>query len=366
MKIALLGDICLTGRFDLKSNRDAYEVFEAIRSKLVEYDYVIANLESPFTDLDRSLVCKAIHIKSDPINIELLKYLGVDAVSLANNHIFDYGKHGYRSTVAALKEAGIGHFGTCGQTLQFEKGRERILLGGFCCLSAHPSRANSRGVNALRYSSVQKFFQRARGQNALPILSVHWGEENIHYPSEDHVRLARLLAKRQSYILHGHHPHVVQGVERYKESLLAYSLGNFCTDQHVSRSVKNMVVANSKSNRRSFILGVTIDGGKIVNSKIIPTIDNGRAIDIGGREELDQIDSFSAYLEFHQSLYQRPEPSNSSAYRVPRGSPPRYSILWFVNRMNYQFIGAVAKGIINRFRYKIYFSTIAKEARKVF
>jgi len=366
MKVALLGDICLTGRFDLKYNQEAREIFDVVRSRLAVYDYVIANLESPLTNLNRSLVCKAIHIKSDPINVELLKYLGVDAVSLANNHIFDYGKAGYQSTVASLNESGIDHFGTCGKTLQLEKGRERILLGGFCCLSAHPTRANSGGVNVLRYSSVQKFFQCAMEQNALPIMSVHWGEENIHYPSEDHVQLARLLAKHQSYILHGHHPHVVQGVERYGDSLLAYSLGNFCTDQHVSRSVKNMVVRHSPSNQRSFILGVTIEGGKIVNSEIIPTVDCGLALEIGGQEDLERIASFSAYLESNRSLYQRPARIQSPADGVSYDSPPRYSLRWFVNRMNYQFIGAVAKGLINRCRYRFFFSTIAKKARKVF
>ncbi len=65
VKIALLGDICLTGKFDLESNPEVYSQFEQIKSVLADYDFVLANLESPFTDQSSSRVCKAIHIKSD-------------------------------------------------------------------------------------------------------------------------------------------------------------------------------------------------------------------------------------------------------------------------------------------------------------
>lgn len=364
MKIAFLGDVCLSGKFDILSGGDVYKNFSHIRSVLSEYDYVVANLESPFTTLDKSMVCKAVHIKSDPVNVGLLSYLGVDAVSLANNHMFDYGKSGYRTTVAALDEAGINYFGTCGKSIELDKDGERIMLGGFCCLSAHPSKANSKGVNVLRHSSVKRFFQQARSREAFPVLSVHWGEENTHFPSEDHVQFARLMAMQQSYILHGHHPHVVQGVECYKGSLIAYSLGNFCTDQHVSRSVKNLVVPSTPENHKSFVMGVTVRGGRLISSELVPIFESDGFISVGGSDQLDEIYSYSQHLSSNQSRYEKPRHAIAEVQANDPISPRRYSVPWFTSRMNYHFLGAFFKGIINRLRYKFYFFPIRKKLKK--
>ena len=359
MKIAFLGDICLTGKFDLESNPHAFQQFDQIRPKLTEYDFVLANLESPFTDQMSSRVCKAIHIKSPPVNTRLLQYLGVDAVSLANNHIFDYGRKGYELTLAALKAAGIDYFGTQGRTITLEKSNERLLLGGFCCLSAHPSEANSSGVNILNYSSFKHFLDAADQQRAFPVASVHWGDENIHYPSEDHVCFSRLMASESDFLLHGHHPHVIQGVESCNNSLIAYSLGNFCTDVHASQSIRGLKVRRSRENQQSYLLGVTLESGRILTHEIIPFEDTGDSLTVQGRAALDVITSYSMQLV---KSYQRPRQVQAVSATDDPNMPDRFSLSWILRRLNYHFIGAYLKGLVNRIRYRGYFSVIRQKA----
>jgi hypothetical protein len=360
LKIAFLGDICLTGKFDLMTNPEARSQFQQVKEVLARYDLVIANLESPLTEKNSSLVCKAIHIKSPSVNVSLLQYLGVNAVSLANNHIFDYGREGYEETVTALQTAGIEYFGTHGRQIILEKGQDRLMLGGFCCLSAHPSAANSQGVNVLKPESFMDFLASAHAQNAFPIASVHWGDENIHYPREDHVYLARMAAAKYGFLLHGHHPHVIQGLERCRGALIAYSLGNFCTDEHISRSIRNLTVRHTPENQQSYILGITMENGMIQSHEVIPIADAGDCLAIQGRAALDQILTYSAGLGAPDKSYRRLATRPNSSVPADPTASDRFSLPWFMQRMNYYFIGAFLKGIINRIRYRHYFFPLRK------
>jgi len=107
MKIAFLGDIALIGKYDITKNQKAKNRLRILANKLKGYDYVVGNLESPLTEVNRTLVCKSMHLKSSIENIELLKYLNIDAVSLANNHLYDYGRSGLEETILVLDKNNI-------------------------------------------------------------------------------------------------------------------------------------------------------------------------------------------------------------------------------------------------------------------
>ena len=90
MKIALLGDVSLNGIYDITSSDLVYKRLEKIKKYVKDCDFAIANLESPLTRITKTRVCKGAYLRSDPSNVEVLKYLGITHVTLANNHIFDY------------------------------------------------------------------------------------------------------------------------------------------------------------------------------------------------------------------------------------------------------------------------------------
>ena len=115
MKIALLGDIALFGRLSYKSSQDIDYYFEEVSSFLETMDYVVGNLETPFSVKKKTSGAKSAYIYSDVENIKILKSLHIKAVSLANNHMFDFGKEGYEVTKRLLNENGIEWFGTEGK-----------------------------------------------------------------------------------------------------------------------------------------------------------------------------------------------------------------------------------------------------------
>ena len=114
MKIALLGDVALFGKFDLENNSNAFIYMKDVSEFLKNYDYVIGNLETPFTELKKSFVSKSAHLKSSKKNIELLRHLNISIVNLSNNHIFDYGIKGFESTIDLLGQNKINYFGVDG------------------------------------------------------------------------------------------------------------------------------------------------------------------------------------------------------------------------------------------------------------
>jgi poly-gamma-glutamate synthesis protein (capsule biosynthesis protein) len=102
-----------------------------------------------------------------------------------------------------------------------------------------------------------------RTNNAFSILSFHWGKEHTNYPSIEHVRLSEIISNLKGNVLiHGHHPHVIQGTIVYNTALVAYSLGNCIFDDCTSMNGRLFLKQNSE-NRKSVILNVTIKDSTI-------------------------------------------------------------------------------------------------------
>ena len=185
--------------------------------------------------------------------------------------MFDYGKEGYELTKKLLNEVDISWFGTEGKDLRLEKAGNKIAFSGFCCYSSNPLccvRNGVYGVNAYNVDTVRNIVRENDVEGYLNIVAVHAGIEHVNYPSRDHIRAARLLAEECPYVYYGHHPHVVQGVEEYKGSLIAHSLGNFCFDDVYADATASIpLVELTENNRTGMIQELTIENNKVVESK---------------------------------------------------------------------------------------------------
>jgi len=233
LKIALLGDVALLGRFDLTKNGDAFELLKGIKEQLTNYDFVVANLETPLCNVTRAVGPKSAHIRAPVENIEILNFLGVTHVTLANNHMGDYGYEGFSETKRTLDAAGIEWFGCDGRQARLHKGNDKAALLGFCAYNTNPllmATANLGGVNPLELDAVVEQMSENESNGYVNILAIHSGQEHVSVPSIEDVQMARQLAQRFDYIYYGHHPHVIQGMEKVNGSLISYSLGNCIFD----------------------------------------------------------------------------------------------------------------------------------------
>lgn len=275
MKIALLGDIAPFGRYCLAGHPDLLGQFSSVRDFLSQFDLVIGNLEAPFVLNEKPISGKSATIKAHPENVRLLSALGVTHVTLANNHIGDYGLKAYERTKSCLEEAKIGWFGTEGKQIDIEHDGEKIALLGFCSYNTNPSAVPTTPTDGLNYLDAQATHDAVR-RNAsngfLSILAVHSGQEHIHMPSADDVCFARTLAGMANHVYYGHHPHVVQGHERVAGSAIFYSLGNFVFDDvYTPRDPARPLITLSEANKTGAIGTVEIKNGQIIKMGIMPT-----------------------------------------------------------------------------------------------
>lgn len=275
MKIAFLGDIALFGCFDIKQNKNLKDNLKEICNYLEDFDLIIGNLESPFSISKHTCGAKSAYVYSDIYNAEILKWLHINAVNIANNHIFDYGDEGYLTTKNILNKLGISYFGTEGNTWAYESKDVKLLFSGYCCYSTNPLKiANTQGgygINPFNVADIIKHLKYAHSRGYFVILSSHAGVEHVNYPAIDHIRAARKFADICPYFYYGHHPHVIQGVEEYKDSLIAHSLGNFCFDDvYTDTSGDKPLVTLTEQNRTGMILELTIEANKVVAWKETP------------------------------------------------------------------------------------------------
>lgn len=270
MRIAFLGDIALFGKYNIRNNNHIFDNIDAISTYLSQFDYVVGNLETPFSSGKKTYGAKSAYIYSEAQNVEILKRLHIKAVTLANNHMFDYGVEGYELTKRLLEESGIMWYGTEGKELKIVFQDNKLAFIGYCCYSSNPLKCvkyGEYGVNAYNVQNAVDVLKRNNNDGFFCIMAVHAGIEHVNFPSIEHIRAARLLASTCPYVYYGHHPHVIQGVEEYKGSLLAYSLGNFCFDDIYKDNNTKPFICLTGNNRTGMILELTIESNKVLSWK---------------------------------------------------------------------------------------------------
>lgn len=339
MRIALLGDLALIGRYDLRQNSSAADRLNELARYLSKFDLVVGNLESPFTTRRKSFVPKSLHLWSNPENVRLLSLLNIGAVSLANNHIHDFGRVGVNETIATLEQAGILWYGLDGRDLQVDDQGERLTLSGFSCLSTNGTgygKSGQPGVNLLTREALEEQLQKDRMGGRFSLLSLHWGEEDTHLPNSEHLRLVRSLARSENFIVHGHHPHVLQGVESVNDSLISYSLGNCLFDDCVSLDGRKHF-QQYPENLRSVVLEVDLVDGRIEDWCPTGFEDNEEGI-VFSEAPADEVHSYSQRLDLIS------DPANYDqlrreeiAAKLPVKSGKR-NLLWLLRRLNYHSV----------------------------
>jgi hypothetical protein len=194
---------------------------------------------------------------------------GFDVLSLANNHARDFGEQGRTSSMNAIAAAGMRHSGRVDDFASFEHGGLRIAVLAY----AVTKNSNMMLDYDLAFTTVADFAKT----HDIVVVSFHGGaegadvthvpfadEEYYGEPRGDVVWFARGVVDAGADLVIGHGPHVVRGMERYKDRLIAYSLGNFATYYGIS-------VAGIKG--VAPILTTTLDGdGRFVNGEIVSTV----------------------------------------------------------------------------------------------
>ena len=255
VSISFAGDVTLGYHYEeyfdeqLKAGRTREDLlahgFAKVKATAKQADLFVVNLECPFTARGEKIP-KNFNFRARPELIGALTEGGVDVVSLANNHLMDYGVEGLADTLNALDAAKIVHFGA-GRSLAEarrpaiieRRGIKLAFLGYFflgdrniepaevIATAQTPGVAGHRSDVAALQKMVEEDIALAKSQADLVIPFFHWGREGQHTPEPYQVQLAHAAIEAGAAAVVGSHPHVLQGMELYRQAPVLYSLGNF-------------------------------------------------------------------------------------------------------------------------------------------
>jgi poly-gamma-glutamate synthesis protein (capsule biosynthesis protein) len=239
--------------------------FQHIDTIFNDADVSFANLEAPFGTKGKAFP-KTYSFQVQPELINVLTAGKLNLVSIANNHIMDFGVESLTETVNLLKQNNIWF---AGAGLNLAQAREPALFQikdkkiAFIAYSlTFPQEFwatdTSAGTCFPSHTFVYEDIKKFKNENDLVIVSCHWGEELRETPKDYQIELAHNLIDAGADIILGHHPHVIQGIEFYKDKLIAYSLGNFIFGSY------------SKKASESYILRLQWDDTGLQTCKIIP------------------------------------------------------------------------------------------------
>lgn len=243
--IAAVGDIMLGSPFPNDTRmppNDGADLLKDVGPVLSAADVAFGNLEGPLTDGGVSAKCRPNSTRCFAFRVptrygKYLKEAGFDVMSLANNHAGDFGDKGRADTRATLDALGIKHAGSDKSqfsTAVLEVRGRRIAFIGFAHNNIVPNvndltfaRQLVRDADKRADMVVVSFHGGAEGTGAQHVVNrteIFAGEERGNLPA-----FARTVIDAGADLVLGHGPHVMRGMEVYKERLIAYSLGNFAT-----------------------------------------------------------------------------------------------------------------------------------------
>lgn len=237
IKIVVAGDTCFSGRLELTGKKFGYDFFlESVQPFVQSADFAILNLETCVSLRGEPQKGKEFVFRSRPESLKAIKNAGFSAVSVANNHSLDFGKQAFLDTLDKLAKTGILY---AGGGLNSDEAyapaiyvRNGVKIAFFAFTDVlPPGFASGKGKAGVADSKhpekLSKLIKGWDGKADLIVVSMHWGKELSQTPTERQVQLAKMLVDSGADLVIGHHPHVVQPAEVYRNRLILYSLGNF-------------------------------------------------------------------------------------------------------------------------------------------
>ena len=210
-------------------------LFEQVAEHLSGADIVCGNLEGIISPKKEDEICIQQEIFwGDSACAQAMKEAGINCLFLANNHTAQHGRDALERTCALLDEHQIKWTGFNpldpyhpDPTIFHAQGYTVAMLA-YC--ETQQYRLDTSLLPIIDFDIIKQDIDKARTQADIIIISLHWGDEFINYPSQDQVEIARKLIDVGANVILGHHSHTMQGIEQYKHGLIAYSLGSFIKD----------------------------------------------------------------------------------------------------------------------------------------
>jgi len=237
IKILFVGDVMMARKVENKireNNKNFLYPFVNFLKYFKSFDYIVANLEGPISEKGVRVGSKYSFRMNPEVTIALSR-ANINILNLANNHIFDYGKVAFEETLKNLDKNKIKYFGNSYEPLIIEENGTKIGFLGFSDFFKHLEAKEGKIGIAVINENISEIIKKVKKKVDILIVSFHWGEEYKKFANEKQRKLAKTVIDAGADLIIGHHPHVIQNIEKYKNKFIFYSLGNFVFDQDFSK-----------------------------------------------------------------------------------------------------------------------------------
>lgn len=289
IKMSFIGDIMLGRKYEYAGGiiptQGVNTIFLPTKALLADSsDITIANLECPLTDYWQSHPSKPICLKSSPENVSGLVYAGIDIVTLANNHIMDYMELGMQETQNVLQQNNIAFSGAGMNSYEALMSLFYSYRGINLAFLASSDRTgqynnyqpyldagyNKAGFGNLTRYNIAKQIQEGKAISDFVILEWHSGSEystapqkeiflseydeysTVKFrPNENDIELRHWAIDHGADLVICHHPHIIHGIEVYKNKVIAHSLGNYVFELEYSETMPSMIL-NTNLDQQGF------------------------------------------------------------------------------------------------------------------
>lgn len=292
--IAFAGDVMLGRLVNEVAKRQSPSYFWGdLKPELLKADLRVINLETAVTKSTKKIdQFKVFYFRADPVAIKILRKAKIDYVSLANNHVLDFGIEGLEDTIRHLDEAGILHAGAglnhgqAKKPAMFQvKGTKIAILSFTDNESGWKASETQPGTNYLPigdagWRELEPQIKEAKKMADFVIVSGHWGPNMVQRPTRAFQDFAHRIIDAGADIFHGHSAHLFQGIEKYKDKLILYDTGDFVDDYYVDPSLRN---------DETFLVKVKIIAKEIKEVKLIPALISEFQVNKANGEDKERI-----------------------------------------------------------------------------
>ena len=194
--------------------------FHLVKPWFLSDDLTVVNFECTLTNAVK-MADKQWHFQGNARYAAIFPAGSVEAVGLSNNHSHDYLEAGFQDTVTNFRRASVPVFYQNTPFVTTVRGVQVVIIGDCTVVGENTTRIDGAPGRVLR-----EIKQYKKPDNIIVVV-MHWGSELAPTPFEWQEKMGRAFVDAGADAVVGHHPHVVQGIERYRGRYIAYSLGNF-------------------------------------------------------------------------------------------------------------------------------------------
>lgn len=265
LRLIFGGDVMFDSTVKVRMQEEgSARVFEGIKQHFLDADLSMVNLETAISERGMPEK-KQFRFRASPQTAALLKQSGIDVVTLANNHVLDYGRDALQDSFSFLDAQDIAYVGAGNTKMEAQKpvfiekkGFKIAVLGASRVIPSVDWYATTERSGVFGcYDPAELYAQikSAKTMADLVVVYVHWGNEKETKPLRYQKDIAHASIEFGADIVVGAHPHVLQGIEHYQQGVIAYSLGN-------------LVFTDLK--KETMLLQVDVVDKKVKQSTVIP------------------------------------------------------------------------------------------------